>query len=400
MSGQLEGINVISMGQVVAIPAASAVLADWGAQVIKLEPLSGEIHRGLVKLHGNDIGQINWMIQLLNRNSRGLALDLKKEAGKDILYRLVKKSDVFMSNYEMSSITKLKLNYSTLSQLNPRLIYAVINGYGASGPDKNERGYDFAAGWARSGMMHLIGEPGNNPVSQRAGMIDSIAGAHIVGAICASLLQRERTGKGQEIDVSLYHTAVWTLSMDIQAALSGGEPTKRSRTTASNPLFNSYRTEDNRWFWLAMMQSDLSWPNFCHALERPDLENDSRFATMQLRTQNNVELINLIDEILCSRTLNEWEMIFRQHNIIYGRVQTPTEVIQDPQALANNFFQEIEYPGAGKIRLVASPTNFHQDPASIRTPAPEVGQHTEEILLELDYTWDDIAQLKEQKVIL
>ncbi len=400
MESMLDGVRVISMGQVVAIPAASATLGDWGADVIKLEPLSGEIHRGLARLHGSEIGQVNWIMQLLNRNSRGLALDLKKEAGREIIYRLVKKADVFMSNYETASIARLKLDYATLSKMNSRLIYATISGYGLAGPDKDERGYDFAAGWARSGIMHLIGEPGSVPVSQRAGMVDSIAGAHIVGAICASLLKRERTGKGQEIDVSLYHTGVWTMGMDIQTALSGRQPVKHSRTEASNPLFNSYQTSDKRWFWLAMMQSDSSWPDFCRALGKPELEKDPRFASMEARTQNCRELVRLVDGVLGSLTAAEWERRFRQNNIIYGKVQTPLEVIGDPQALANHFFSELDYPGAGKITLVNAPVNFHQNPASIRIPAPEVGQHTEEILQELGYNWDDISQLKEQRVII
>jgi crotonobetainyl-CoA:carnitine CoA-transferase CaiB-like acyl-CoA transferase len=400
MAGVLDGIKVISMGQVVAVPAASAVMADWGAEVIKLEPLSGEMLRGTVSVHGRDVGQINWIIQVLNRNTKGLAVDLKKESGRDIVHRLVKQVDVFMSNYEVGSIANLKLDYATLSQLNPKLVYAVVNGYGASGPDKDERGYDFAAGWARSGIMHLMGEPGDSPVSQRAGMVDSIAGAHIVGAVCAALLQRERTGKGQEIDVSLYHTGVWTICMDMQTALTGKDPLKHDRTRTSNPIFNSYRTKDNRWFWLAMLQSDASWPDFCQAVERPDLINDPRYNNMQARTQNNAALISLIEEIITSRNLEEWEEPFRRHKVIYGRVQTPVEVTSDPQALANNFFPEVEYPGAGKKRLVATPVNFHQDPAAIRTPAPEVGQHTEEILLELGYNWDDIARLKDEKVIL
>jgi crotonobetainyl-CoA:carnitine CoA-transferase CaiB-like acyl-CoA transferase len=400
MAGVLEGIRVISMGQVVAVPAASSIMADWGAEVIKLEPLSGEMLRGTVRLQGRDVGQINWIIQVLNRNTKGLAVDLKKESGRDIVHKLVKQADVFMSNYEIGSIAKLKLDYATLSKLNPKLVYAVVNGYGATGPDKDERGYDFAAGWARSGIMHLMGEPGDSPVSQRAGMVDSIAGAHIVGAVCAALLQKERTGKGQELDISLYHTGVWTICMDMQTALTGKDPLKHDRARASNPIFNSYRTKDNRWFWLAMLQSDASWPDFCQAVERPDLINDPRYNNMQARTQNNAALISLIEEIIASRNLEEWEEPFRRYKVIYGRVQTPVEVTADPQALANNFFPELEYPGAGKKRLVATPVNFHQDPAAIRTPAPEVGQHTEEILLELGYNWDDIARLKDEKVIL
>ena len=198
MTNILEGIKVIEMGQVIAIPGTGAILADIGAEVIKLEPLSGEMLRGIKRCQGLETGPINWEFELLNRNKKGLALDLKNDAGREILYKLIRTVDVFMSNYEVSTLQKLKLDYDSLSKVNPRLVYAVINGYGSSGPDRNERGYDQAAAWARSGMMYLIGEPGNAPVLQREGMMDRVAGTHIATGILAALLHRERTGKGQE----------------------------------------------------------------------------------------------------------------------------------------------------------------------------------------------------------
>ncbi len=168
MSGILEGIKVVSMGQIVAIPAASSVMADWGAEVIKVEPLTGEMHRGLKTNQGVDNATlVNWVMQVLNRNTRGLALDLKKEQSKEIMSRLIKRSDVFMSNYERNSVRRLGLDYETLNRLNPKLVYGFVSGFGPVGPDKDERGYDFTAGWARSGMMHMIGEPGTPPAPQR-----------------------------------------------------------------------------------------------------------------------------------------------------------------------------------------------------------------------------------------
>jgi crotonobetainyl-CoA:carnitine CoA-transferase CaiB-like acyl-CoA transferase len=399
MSGVLEGVRVLSMGQVVAIPSASSVMADWGAEVIKLEPVYGEITRGTSSVHGADTTRINWIIQVLNRNSKGLAVDMKQDQGKEIIKKLVKNVDIFMCNYEANSVKKLGLDYETLSSLNPRLIYGFINGYGSTGPDKDERAYDFTAGWARSGMMYLIGEAENPPPPQRAGMIDSMAGAYLVAGICAALRQRDKSGKGQKIDISLFHAAVWTLCMDIQLAIGGNIPANHTRVKANNPLWNSYRTRDNRWFWMGMLQSDPSWPAFCRAIDRPDLEKDARFDSADNRTQNNRELISIIDSVMATRTMAEWEKALRANNVIYGRVQSPVEVITDPQALANNFFGEVEYSNAGNIKLVNSPVIFSENPASIRSPAPEIGQHTEEILLELGYNWDDIGALKDKKVI-
>ena len=401
MSGILEGLRVIDMGHVVAVPAAGAMLADWGAEVIKVEPLSGEMYRGLVR-RGQDAGsgEVNWRIQLLNRNKRGLAVDLTMEPGRAILYQLVQRADVFISNYELGSLRKLKLDYATLSQLNPRLIYGVLTGYGSAGPDKDERGFDYAASWARSGMQYLIGEPGSIPPPQRPGLMDRVTASHVVAGILAALLHREKTGEGQELEFSLYHSGVWTIAEDIQAALVGSPVDKHDRTKARNPLWNSYRTRDDRWFWLAMLQSDPSWPGFCRAIERPELESDPRFNTREARSENCEELIRILDEVFASRNRDEWEKHLREHNCIYGRVETPAEVTSDPQAVANDFFANIEHPAAGEAKLVATPVKFRQNPASVRTPAPEVGQHTEEILLDLGYSWDDIARLKEQGVIL
>jgi crotonobetainyl-CoA:carnitine CoA-transferase CaiB-like acyl-CoA transferase len=401
MSGILEGIKVISMGQIVAIPAASSVMADWGADVIKLEPLTGEMHRGQRTNQGVDTaGPVNWIMQVLNRNSRGLAVDLKQQSGKEIVYKLVRNADIFLSNYERNSVKRLGLDYATLSQLNPRLIYGFVSGYGPVGPDKDERGYDFTAGWARSGMMYMIGEPGTPPAPQRAGMIDSAAGAHLVGGVCAALLQREKTGKGQEVEVSLFHAGAWSLSMDIEMAIGGRIPMKHDRTRATNPIWNSYRTKDDRWFWLAMLQPDPAWPGFCQAIGRPELQNDPRFDSIDTRRQNCRELVHIIEDAVATKTMAEWEKLFKEHNCIYGRVQSPLEVTTDPQAIAAGFFADVDYSGVGKIRILTSPVLFDGLVAPIRTPAPELGQHTEEILLELGYNWEAIGALKESRVIL
>lgn len=406
MSGPFEGIKVIEMGHIVAVPSAGAILADWGAEVIKVEPLTGEATRGIRRFLGVPFiqefkrGTIHWGFELLNRGKKGLALDLRQDRGREIIYKLVQESDIFISNYELSVLERLKMDYDTLSRLNPKLIYGVLTGYGTVGPDKDERGFDYAAAWARTGIQHLIGEPGSPPPPQRPGLMDNVAAFHIVAGVSAALLYREKTGRGQKIEFSLFQTGIWTLCMDIQAALAGLPMPKDDRKKAPNPLWNTYRTKDNRWFQLVMLQSDIAWPSFCRAIERPELENDPRFHNAEAREQHCEELIRILDEVIASKTMEEWEKRFREHNCIYGRVQTPQEVVVDPQALAIEAFAELEHPAAGRIKIVATPVKFSQTPASVRNPAPEVGQHNEEILLELGYSWDDITQLKEQKVIL
>lgn len=407
MSGILEGLKVLEMGHVVAVPAAAAMLADWGADVIKVEPLTGDMARGI--LHPitpeeiawvNDPHYVNWYFQFLNRGKRGIALNLRTEAGRQVMQRLVKWADIFMSNYEVATLAKLECDYESLRRLKPDLIYAVLTGYGTVGPDKDERGFDFSAAWARSGAMYMMGQPRSIPPPQRGGMMDRVVGSHMTGGVLAALHHRQRTGMGQKLEFSLYHSAVWTIAEDIQPALLGRPPAKHDRKIARNPLWNNYRTKDGRWFWAAMLQPDLSWPNFCRALGHPDWETDPKYNTLEQRFWNRQELIRLIDGVLETKTLAEWEAVFRQNNVIYGRVQSPMEVVNDPQAQANGFFVDLHHPVLPEMKTVMTPVKFVQEPPGVKGPAPEVGQHTEEILLEMGYTWDDIPGLKEKLAIL
>ncbi|MDP2918974.1 MAG: CoA transferase [Dehalococcoidia bacterium] len=406
MSGILEGLRVVEMGHWVAVPSACAVLADWGAEVIKIEPLTGESARGLRQL-GEQTGDlffngvpVNWRIELHNRGKRGLAVDAIHESGREIICKLARWADVFMTNYELESLTRLRLDYARLSQENPKLIYALLTGYGTKGPDKDERGFDYAAAWAHSGIQFLLGEPGSPPPPPRGGMMDRTAGFQMLAGIMAALLHREKTGEGQELHVSLYHTGVWTLAADIEAALLGVPLPKYERHKIKNPLANLYRTKDDRWIQMIMLQSDLQWHGFCRAIGKPELENDPRFNNMLARAVHCEELISLLDAIFATRTLAEWEPLLRENKCIFSRIQTPAEVTTDPQAAINGFFSTIPHPVAQELKLVNSPVHFQQNPARIKSHAPEIGQHTEEVLLEIGYSWEDIARLKEERTIL
>lgn len=397
MAGLLEGIKVIDMGHAVAVPAAGAILGDWGAEVIKVEPLFGDMAR-----EAQVFEKISLTFELMNRNKRGLAVDLKKEPGKEILHKLVRVADIFISNYEVSALKKLHADYATLSEVNPGLIYGVLTGYGAEGPDKDERGFDYTAAWARSGTQYLMSEPGCPPPLQRPGQVDRVASAHIAAGVLAAMIHRGKTGEGQELAFSLYHTGVWCIGQDIQSALSGHplELNDRTRAIRQNPLWNTYRTKDDRWINLALIRSELHWSDFCRALERPELENDPRFHDKDARASNCEEMVRLLDELFASKSMGEWEKHLRENNCIYSRVASPDEVINDPQAQANDFFTEVCHPSEGKMRLINIPVTFRQNPASIRITAPELGQHTQGILLDLGYSLDGIAQLKKQGVIL
>lgn len=399
MPGILEGLRVIEMGNNIAIPAAAMIMADWGADVIKVEPPGGEMMRGMGRAQGVQLGGINMQFELLNRNKRALAVDLKTERGRSIVHQLVKRSDVFIANYEVSALKKLGLDYETLNELNPRLVYAVLTGYGTVGPDKDERGFDFTAGWARSGTQHLMAEQGGVPPSQRPGMYDRNAGMHTVAGVCAALFNREKTGQGQYMELSLYHVGVYTIATDVQNALMGlpAEPNDRRRPLS--PLWNSYRAGDNRWFQFAMLQADLHWAGVCRAMGRPDLEHDPRFASTAKRMENSAELIRIMDEVFATKPRSEWEKRFKDNGVIYGRIETPQEVVKDPQAEANGFFAEIDHPKTDRMKYVTVPLHFRQNPASVRSAAPDAGQHNDEILHELGFSAEEIKRLKEDRVI-
>jgi len=403
MAGALEGIKVVELGHWVAVPCACAILSDWGAEVIKIEdPGVGDSLRGIKSTEG--IPQkgrfIMPVFEVLNRGKRGLGVNLRTDQGRQIVYRLVEHCDVFASNLQSRALDKLGMDYGTLNQLNPKLVYATLTGYGEAGADKDKPGYDYTAFWARGGLMSKLGAPAGVPPSHRPGIGDSITSMWIASGILAALLARERTGKGQKVTFSLYQTAVWVLNQDIQVALYRREEIPNiDRRKAKNPIWNSYQTSDGRWMQLAMMQSERFWPDFCKAIGHPELQNDGRFNSDEKRELNNELLIAIINEVFARKTLREWIDILDRHGLVSSKAQTVSEITDDPQAIANDFFVKLDHPNEGEIRLVASPVKFSDTEATVKGPAPEVGQHTEEILLEAGYTWDDITRLKDEGAI-
>jgi crotonobetainyl-CoA:carnitine CoA-transferase CaiB-like acyl-CoA transferase len=403
MAGALEGFKVIELGHWVAVPCACAILADWGAEVIKVEdPGVGDSLRGLKSTEG--IPQRNHIVpvfEVLNRGKRGLAVNLRTKSGKEIVYRLAERCDVFVSNFQSRVLDRLGMDYATLSRVNPKLIYAALTGYGETGADRDKPGYDYTAFWARGGLMSKLAAPGGPPPAHRPGLGDSATSLCVASGILAALLAREKTGKGQKLAFSLYQTAVWILNQDIQIALYRGEEIPNlDRRKAKNPIWNSYKTSDGLWIQLAMMQSERFWPDFCKAIGHPELQNDSRFSSDEKREENNELLISIIGEVFAGKSLSEWLDILDRHGLVSSKAQTILELINDPQAVQNEFFVKLDHPNAGPIRLVASPVKFSETKAAVNGPAPEVGQHSEEILLEAGYTWDDLTRLKDEGAII
>ena len=405
MSGILEGVKIISFSQVIAMPATTATLADWGADVIKVEPIWGDWQRSLVSFNHTqlalnfDKGEIETHFELVNRNKRSVALNLRTEPGREIMHQLLKDADVFVANYSLEVLQRFGLDYPSLKDRYPGLIHCLLTGYGSKGPKAKDRGYDFVAAWTYGGMMSLVtADPNSPPAIQRPGMMDMVAAAHMTSGICAALYHKMKTGKGQSLELSLYHAAVWTLGTDIQTALYGQLPRLWDRVRMPNPMFNSYRSKDGRWFMLDDPNQDF-WAPFCRAIGKPEWIDNPRYATMESRAENCEEMIGLLDDIFLSRTWAEWEKDFEENDLIFSLSQTASEILEDEQAIVNNFYTDIEHPVTGKARLLNSPVQFSDTPARIKSVAPTVGAHTEEVLLELGYTWENMAELKEQGVI-
>jgi crotonobetainyl-CoA:carnitine CoA-transferase CaiB-like acyl-CoA transferase len=405
MSGMLEGVKIVSFSQVVAMPATTAILADWGADVIKVEPLWGDWQRSLVSFNDTPLllnlekGEIELHFEFLNRNKRSVALNLRTEKGKEIMHKLLEDADVFIANYSVDVLERFGLDYPALKDRYPGLIHCLLTGFGTKGPKARDRGYDYVAAWSYGGMMDLVtADPNSPPAIQRPGMMDMVASAHMASGICGALYYKQKMGKGQSLELSLYHTAVWTLGLDTQVALYGHPPKKWDRVRMPNPMYNSYRSQDGRWFMMVHPNQEY-WPPFCKAIGKPDWIDAPRYATMESRAENREEMIALLDELFATRTWAEWERRFRENDLIVSVNQTISDILEDEQAVVNNFYTDIAHPVVGQARLLNSPMQFSETPAKIKSVAPPLGAHTEDVLLELGYSWEEMASLKEKGVI-
>ena len=402
MPGVLEGIKIAGITTWAAMPSACVIMADWGAEVIKIEhPSGGDPQRAMVpETIGLPPCPVTPLWESDSRNQKSIALDLTQERARQIVYKLVETSDVFVANLQEPSLKKLGMDYDILRQVNPRLIYAHFSGYGRKGPDWAKPGFDHSAFWASSGIMATLGEPDQPPPLQRPAMGDHIAALAIAGGIAAALFARERTGRGQRVDTCLLSLGMWVNAGQIAAYfVSDRDIRKTSRRNAINPLRNIYRCRDDRWVQFAITQPDRFWPSFCRALGIENLEHDSRFSDAEKRAQNCQELISVLDDVIASKDYEQWKKSFDEWELVWAPVNTVKDIATDPQALANEFVREIRHPELGTMKVVASPLTFSEAPCNLRLPAPRLGEHTEEVLHGMGYTADEIARLRQDGVI-
>jgi crotonobetainyl-CoA:carnitine CoA-transferase CaiB-like acyl-CoA transferase len=397
MAGPLEGIKVVEMGVWVAGPSCAAILADWGAEVIKIEPPTGDPFRGLFA--GLGLGDLNPPFELDNRGKKSISLNLEHPDGLAIGQRLIDEADVFVSNMRPRVLEKYGLSYEACAGRNPRLVYAQLSGYGSDTDEANRASYDVGAFWSRAGVAASLATAGNPPPQQRGGMGDHMTGANGAGAVSAALYSRERTGKGQRVAVSLLRVGAYMMGWDLNTHLRTGFPiVPTDRFHAPNPIINSFRDADGRWFWLLLLQYDRHWPDLVRALGAERLNEDPRFNTAMARRENVEAFVAELDAIFATKKLAEWGTIFDRENVWFAPVQNLAEVAADPLAQQAGAFIEIE-TADGPMRQVATPADFYGTPLGERTWAPELGQDTEQILLDMGYDWDKIIALKEAGAI-
>ncbi|MGI5218831.1 CaiB/BaiF CoA transferase family protein [Nocardia sp. CA-290969] len=400
-SGAFDGVRVVELAQWVFVPVAGALLADWGADVIRVERPDGDPYRNLATQGiGSDSGGVNLSVALANRGKRSVSLDLRTDRGRELLDELLATADVFLTNFRPAALRRLGLDAEELTRRFPRLVYARGHGYGVRGPEAGKPGYDSSAFWAQGGPAHVLTPLDREyPISQRGAMGDRNGAMALGFAMAAALLRRHRTGRGSVVDVSLLATAMWMLSSDVLAALAGNSPVAVSgRGTPVNPLVGTYRTKDHRHIQLVFLQGDRYWAQFCDLVQRPDLRDDPRFTDMRARAAHRAECVAELDAEFARRTFDEWKQLLARLDAPWAPVQSVEELLADPQVLANDYLGVVETETGQSYRLPTGPVQFDERPPELRR-APEHGEHTETLLLELGYTWTDITELKDAGVV-
>lgn len=386
----LEGVKVLEVSAWAFVPSAGGVLADWGADVVKVEPPTGDPMRGLVNAGVVSQGpSFPW--EIWNRGKRSIALDLQQERAREIVLDLAAEADVFLTSYLPATRVKLGLDIADVQARNPEIVYACGTGFGARGEEAEKGGYDAISFWSRGGISSSVTPPGyGRPVGMPSGAFgDSLSGMALAGGIAGALLRRERTGKGAVVDVALLGTAMWAMQMGIVGAAVGGLSVPEEDTSVEppkppfvlNPLVNTYRTADGRWLSLCMLQLEQYWRGVFEVVGRPDLIDDPRFADGAV-VQHFDDMVDELEKAFGAKTLAEWRVELARQPGQWDVVQHISELPDDPQARANGFVQTVAYPGGHELPLIASPVQFDRT-APVLGPAPEFGADTDQLLKDL-----------------
>lgn len=393
----MQGVRVIEVAEHTFVPAAGMVLADWGADVIKVERIEGGDSSRHMRLPGAD-GSVNPFFETGNRGKRSVAIDINQQSGREQLHQLIQGADVFLTSLRADARKKLGIEPADLMQLNPKLVYARGTGYGLRGAMADDGGFDYPSSWCRSGAAYLQTLPGSMPPKQPGSIGDLTGGVTLAGAIAAALFRRERTGKGAVVDNALYLVGTYLMSQSL-VATSVGAPTIRAhhQTDTDFVLANNYQTRDGRWLALGLLMEKW-WPDFIKHIERPDLLEDPRFIDGRARHMNARELILILNEVFAAKDYADWCERLSTLEGVWAPIQSPEEVLRDPQALINGFVTQVSGDD-NSYQVGPSPAQFDEQPIGELRRSPRFAQHTEEVLKELGLSTAELDKLRNDKVI-
>jgi crotonobetainyl-CoA:carnitine CoA-transferase CaiB-like acyl-CoA transferase len=391
----LEGLRVVEYATYVAAPGAGGIMADWGAEVIKVEPPGGDP----IRLFFASVGveretAVNPVFELDNRGKRGVALDTTKDEGRDVLLRLIDRADVFLTNVRPGGLRRAGLDHAAVLKRNPRLIYASLTGYGLEGPDADRPGMDAAAFWARAGLAALFRPKGGEPVQLRTAFGDHVASMAIVAGVMSALYERNRTGKGRLVEASLLRTAHYAAGSDMAIQhVYGRTASNRPRREAPQPLMNYFCTKDGHWISLLARQGEGDWPKLCRALKLDHLTADERFSRAKARRKHTAELVDALDGAFAQLTLEDAAAALDSEQMVWAPVQTAAEAVADPQAIAAGCVVRTPTHEGDTFAAPAAPVRFPGADDGPKGPAPRIGEHTRAVLEELGYSHADIDAL-------
>jgi crotonobetainyl-CoA:carnitine CoA-transferase CaiB-like acyl-CoA transferase len=390
----LSGIRVLDVSTYIAAPAAAVVLGDYGADVVKVEqPGQGDPNRAMIAIPSYPKSEVNYPWQMDGRNKRSVALDLKHEAGRAALDRLIPGTDVFITNFPLPVRERLRLRAEDVTPLDGRMIYASLTGFGEAGPDRDQAGFDSTAYFARSGLFDQVRYDSQPPHFSLPATGDRPTGIALVAAIMMALYHRERTGEVTSVSTSLLANGLWSNGVYAQAALVGAFlPLRPPRERPRSAIANSYCASDGRWLQLSLVQEETMWPRLCLALGRPDLEHDPRFAAIAQRRANSAALTAILDEVFATATAAEWHQRLKAHRLTFSPIARIADVAGDEQAVAAGAV--IASANPEMPRTLAAPLRLGCTAPRPAGPAPGLGQHTDEILQEAGFTTAEIADLR------
>ncbi|MCE9649531.1 MAG: CoA transferase [Parvibaculum sp.] len=397
----LAGIKVVELATYIAAPGAAGILADWGAEVIKVEPLAGCPMRYTMANMGADHLQGSPIFDLDNRGKKGIAINTATPEGVEAVKRLVKDADIFITNVRPGGLERSGLDYKSLSAINPRLVYASVTGYGLEGPDRDRPGFDVAAFYARSGVGYLQTVKGREPTILRTGIGDHTTSMATVGGILAAIVERQTTGKGRLVEASLLRTGIYAAGSDTAVQLKYGKlGSTKSRHESVAPLSNFFKAKGDEWFVIVPRQGSVDWKAVCRVIGKPELETDERFNNPKVRRTNAALLVDILDAAFGEHDIAHWSKSLDAEDMIWAPLMKPGDVAKDPQAIAAGAFVEVpEHDGNGTYLSPASPIRFPGANDGPKGPAPALGEHTLAVLHDLGYSDADIEKLKAAKAI-